>query len=113
MTPSGKRRERVTFSQRTTDSNGDRLGDWEEVGQGAFKRWARVVARTRGETVLQQRLQGLQPAEVVVLRDSSTIEITTAWRMVWNDVPYNIQAVAPTEDRREISILAQADQSDG
>lgn len=110
MTPAGQRRERVTFQQRGLDDNGDRLGDWDVAG--GFVRSARVVARTRGEVALQQRLQGLQPVEVTVLRDSRTRELTTAWRVLWNGTPYNIQAVAPTEDRREIQLLAQADQSD-
>ncbi len=109
----GARRERLTFQQRSLDSNGDRLGDWEEIGQGGLRRWGRTVARTRGETALQQRLQGLQPVEVTVLRDSGTLEITSAWRMVWNGVPYNIQGVAPDERHHELHILAQADQSDG
>lgn len=108
MTPAGQRRERVTFQQRGADANGDRLGPWED----GFVRSARVVARTRGETALQQRLQGLQPVEVTILRDSASRAVTPAWRMLWNGAPYNIQAVAPTEDRRELVVLAQADQSD-
>jgi head-tail adaptor len=109
MAQAGLRRERLTFQQRATDENGDRLGDWET----GFLRWGRALARTRGETALQQRLQGLQPLEVTVLRDSETLEITTAWRLLWNGTPYNIRAVVPSEDRREMAILAEWDQSDG
>jgi head-tail adaptor len=108
MTPAGKRRERLTFQQRAVDENGDRLGDWE-LG---FQRWGRAVARTRGEAVLQQRVQGLQPVEVTVLIDSDTRQINTAWRVLWNGVAYNVQALAPGEARDELNILAQADQSD-
>lgn len=108
MTPAGQLRERPIFQQRSIDENGDRLGDWET----GFARWARIVPRTRGEVALQQRLQGIQPVEVTILKTPASLEITSAWRMVWRGTPYNIQAVAPSEDRREITILAQADQSD-
>lgn len=108
MIGAGKRRERLAFQQRGLDANGDRLGDWEP----GFSRWGRVLSRTLGEGVLQQRLQGRQPAELTVLADSGTRQITTAWRMVWNGTPYNIRAVAPDETRAEIYILAEADQSD-
>lgn len=110
MIGAGKRRERLTFQQRGLDANGDRLGPWDVAG--GVIRWGRVVSRTRGEGVLQQRLQGVQPAELTVLADSETRLITTAWRMVWNATPYNIRAVAPDETRAEIYILAEADQSD-
>lgn len=108
MIGAGKRRHRLRFQQRGLDANGDRLGDWE----AGFQRWARMLSRTRGEGVLQQRLQGVQPAELTVLADSDTRQITTAWRMVWNGAPYNIRAVAPDEAGAEIHILAEADQSD-
>jgi hypothetical protein len=105
----GPRRERVTFQQKAVDENGDRLGDWEGPG---ITRWARLVHRTRGEVALQQRLQGQQPTEVTILADSETRTITSAWRMVWNYLPYAIQAVAPGEDRSEITLLAVANQTD-
>ena len=108
MTPAGKRRERPIFQQKAIDENGDRLGPWEE----GFSRSARIVPRTRGEIALQQRMQGIQLVEVTVPRDSATQEITSAWRMVWHGTPYNIQASTPSESRREMNILAQADQSD-
>lgn len=110
MTAAGQRRERVTFQQRAADENGDRTGPWEEPG---LSRRCRVLARTRGEVVLGQRLQGLQPVEVMVVRGSSTRQITTAWRLTWAGAAYNIRAVAPTENRAEIAILAEADQTNG
>ena len=110
MQPAGKRRERVSFQQRGTDENGDPLGEWDVAG--AVVRWARVTVRTKGDVALQQRLQGLQPAEVIVLADSATRSITAAWRAVWRDKVYAILGEpAPTEDRRELAILIQADGS--
>lgn len=108
MLGAGLRDQRLRFQQRSVDENGDRLGDWED----GFRRWGRAVARTRGEVALQQRLQGVQPVEVTVLRDSRTRELTTAWRMLWNGVAYNIRAVTAAERvGAEIYILAEADGS--
>lgn len=109
MTPAGQRRERVTFQDRALDAEGEALGDWT----AGFARMARVVARTRGEEALQQRLQGVVPVEVWVLDDSATRTLTTAWRMLWRGAAYNIAAIAPSEDRREWQLLARNDQSDG
>jgi head-tail adaptor len=109
MTSAGQRREHPLFQARGLDDNGDPTGAFED----RFFRWARVVPRTRGEVVLGQRVQGLQPAEVYVLADSDTRQITSAWRMVWRGQVFNLRAVAPSEDRSEIAILAEADQTNG
>jgi head-tail adaptor len=108
MTGAGKRSARPRFQQHSMDEHGDRLGDWEP----GFQRWARIVVRTKGEAVLQSRLQGVQPVEVTLPSDSETTQITNAWRMVWKGDPYNIRSVAPDESRAEIVLLAEADQSD-
>lgn len=108
MTGTGLRRERVTFQQRSVDDNGDRLGDWE----AGFDRWARVLALRGGEPVMQARLQGQQPIQVTALATSRTRGVTEAWRILWNERPYNIRSIAPGEDRDEIVFLAEWDQSD-
>lgn len=110
MTPAGRRKERLRFQRRGLDDNGD-------IGAGAFEdifgRWGRVVARTRGEAVVAQRIQGIQPIEVTLLADSATRQITNAWRLIWKGQTYNITAVAPTEDNADITMLAQADHTNG
>lgn len=105
----GQLRERPTFSQRSLDENGDRLGDWEQPGLTV---WARVTPLKGSEPVIQARLQGVQPVSVVVRSSTATRAITSAWRMMWQGVPYNIEAIAPDERRAFISIMAKADQSD-
>jgi head-tail adaptor len=110
MTAAGQRRERVTFQQRGLDANGDRLGAWDAAG--GFTRWARVKPLRGGEAVLQARLQGLAPVEIIVLADSETIDITSAWRAVWGGVSYALSAPQPSENRREITFAAQAGGSD-
>lgn len=109
MTGAGQRRDRVIFQQRGEDANGDRLGDWVD----GVVRWARVLVLRGGEAVLQARLQGQQPIQVTVLSTAATRAVTTAWRIWWNEAPYNIRSIAAGERRDEIVILAEWDQSDG
>lgn len=110
MTTAGQRQERITFQQRGLDENGDRLGEWATDGQ--VKRWARVQPLKGGESVMQQRQQGVAPVIISVLADGSTRQITSAWRAVWKGVPYNLSTPAPDETRAEIAFDAKADQSD-
>jgi head-tail adaptor len=109
MTAAGLRRERPLFQAKALDENGDPTGAFED----RFFRWARVVPRTRGEVVLGQRVMGLQPAEVFILADRDTRKIDSGWRMVWRGKVFNLKAIAPSEDRAEIQILAEADQTNG
>lgn len=108
MTGAGQRRERVTFSRRAEDENGDRLGPWGD----AFTRWARVKALKGGEAVIQARMQGIAPVEITVLADTATRGLTSEWRAMWQGVAYNLTAPAPSENRAEIAFMAQADQSE-
>jgi hypothetical protein len=109
VTTSGQRRELLTFQRRGADENGDLTGPWTDV----CSRWGRALARTKGEVVLGQRVQGLQPLEVAIPRDPDTMQITSAYHLLWNGVVFNIKAVASSEDRSEIAILAEADQTNG
>lgn len=104
MAGAGELRERVTFQQRDLDANGDRLGDWL-VG---FTVSARIVHRTRGEAALQQRIQGVQPAEITVRNNSQTRAVTNGWRALHDGRAYDIQAVAPDERRVFLNLLAEA-----
>lgn len=106
----GLLRQRPTFSQRTIDENGDRLGPWEEPGLTV---WARVVALKGSEPVIQSRLQGVQPLSVTIRASSSTQAISTAWRLIWQGVAYNIEAIAPDERGVFLNIMAKADNTDG
>jgi hypothetical protein len=109
MTAPGQRRELLTFQHKAADENGDLVGPWV----AGCVRWGRALARTHGEVVTGQRVQGLQPLEVAIPRDPDTMPITTAWRLLWNGAVYDIKAVAPTEDRSELAILAEANQTNG
>lgn len=114
MTEVGQLRERVTFQQKALVDNGnpgggDRTGAWG----GDVVRWARVVARTRGEVALEARLQGLQPIEVTVLRTAETLAIANGWRVLWEGRPYNVKATAPDESHKFLVIAAEFDGTSG
>jgi hypothetical protein len=98
----GLLRETVLFQQHALDANGDRLGPWTDM----FALPARVVAQTRGEAVLQQRIAGVQPVQVTVRLDLSSAQIDTDWRAVWLNWPFEITAVAVVELAASIMILA-------
>lgn len=107
----GLLRQRPTFQTRGLDDNGEPSAnaDWVDPGLTV---WARVVALKGSEPVIQQRLQGVQPVSVTIRASSATRAISTAWRMVWQGVNYNIEAVAPDERGVYLNIMAKADQSD-
>ena len=98
----GTLRESVVFQQHALDLNGDRLGPWVDV----FAAPSRVVARTRGEEVLQQRIAGTQPVEITLRLDRLSAELDTDWRAVWLGWPYEITAVAVDELAATMSLLA-------
>jgi head-tail adaptor len=98
----GLLRESVTLQQHALDLNGDRLGPWTDI----FATPARVVMRTQGEVVLQQRLAGQQPVEVTVRLDRFSAQVDTDWRIVWLGWPYEITAIAVDELAATVTLLA-------
>ena len=103
----GLLRESVTFQQRSLDANGDRLGPWVDM----FAAPARVVhiVRTRGtggETVLDQRLTGVQPVEVTLRLDQMTAQLDTDWRFHWLNWPLMVTAVAVDELAAVVTLIA-------
>jgi head-tail adaptor len=62
----------------------------------------------RGEVALQQRIQGVQPAEITVRLSSQTKLITNGWQALSGGRAYDIQAVAPDERGAFLSLLAEA-----
>jgi hypothetical protein len=98
----GTLREIVTLRRQAQDANGDRLGGWVAV----FDAPARVVSKTRGEAVLQQRIAGVQPVEVTLRLDLLTAAIDTDWRLGWLGWDFEITAVAVDELAASVSLLA-------
>ena len=99
---SGVLRESVTLQQHALDLNGDRLGPWTDI----FAAPARVVAKTRGEEVLNQRIAGTQPVEITLRLDRFSAQVDTDWRAVWLGWPFEITAVAVDELASVVTLLA-------
>lgn len=109
----GELRERLRFEKHGPDANGDLIGPWD--ADGGVTRSARVFFRIGTEPVIEQRLQGLQPAEITVRADPDTRAIDNSWRAVDTRVEgrvFNITAAAPSEDRRWIIFMATVGGSD-
>jgi hypothetical protein len=98
----GTLRESVIFQQHALDLNGDRLGAWTDI----FAAPARVVAKTRGEQVLQERIAGTQPVEITLRLDRFSATLDTDWRAVWLGWPFEITAIAVDELAATVSLLA-------
>ena len=98
---------RVRLQRRPDDANGDPLGPFADVAT----RRAEIVYLRGGEPVMEQRLQGVQPAVVAVYADSVTRTITNAWRLVDDRTGQVHEITAPptvTTDRRWVEILTTA-----
>lgn len=98
---------RVRLQRREDDENGDPLGPWEDVAT----RRAEIVYLRGGETVMAQRLQGIQPAVVAVYADRITRAATNAWRLVDDRTGQVHEITAPptvTANRRWVEILTTA-----
>ena len=98
----GTLRESVVFQQHALDANGDRLGPWTDD----FEAPERLVARTRGEEVLSQRIAGTQPVEITLRLDRFSARVDTDWRAVWLGWPFEITAVAVDELAATVTLLA-------
>lgn len=116
-TNAGRLKSRVRFEKRSAalpDAYGTVEGDWVEQ----FTRRAEVKPLKGAESVIAARLQGRQPAVMVVRRDSETKAITTDWRAVeimpGDERTYNIRGVDDMErDNRWITLLCEAGVADG
>jgi head-tail adaptor len=102
-------RERLRFEARTLDANGDLLGEWAE----RFTVSASAKPLVGGEDVMAARLTGKQPYLFTVRSSSQTAQITTDWRILWNDVPFNIRAKTLNAKRDGWDILADSGGASG
>jgi len=99
---SGLLRETVVFQRRALDAHGDRLGPWEDQ----FETPARVLNRTVGETVLAQRIAGVQPVEVTIRLNVWSAQVETDWQLVWLGWSFGITAIAVDELASVVSLIA-------
>jgi hypothetical protein len=71
-------KDTLLLQRRSTDDNGDRLGDWQTVARAR----AEITWLRGGEAVMQSRLQGVQPAILRVYRTPTTRQVDGSWRAV-------------------------------
>ncbi|NBJ13335.1 phage head closure protein [Microvirga arsenatis] len=97
----GALRDRIRFEKRAEadDGYGNTVSDWTPQ----FERAAEIRPLKGSEQVIASRLQGTQPALILVRYDSQTATITPEWRAVdaRSGTTYNIQTAADMERRRE------------
>lgn len=80
--------------------------DWREE----FERAAQVKPLVGSETVIAERLQGVQPAVLIVRYDARTVRVTPDWRAVdcRTGTIYQIKSVADQDRRRAwLTMMAQ------
>jgi hypothetical protein len=111
---------RVRFDQQVEveDPYGGTVSGWSDLGTGSFIRTAAVQMLRGGETVMGQRLTGIQPAVIRVIRDSDTATVDSSWRAVellpgGSERPYALKSVADMEgENRIITMLCEAGAAD-
>jgi SPP1 family predicted phage head-tail adaptor len=84
MKPAAKTGEldkRVRFDKQVSTGSAAAGGETLQW-QPQFTRWARIINQKGGEGVQSQRLQGTQPAIIIVRYDSATLLIEPSWRAV-------------------------------
>lgn len=109
----GELQHRLRFERRRPldDGHGNKEGGWRIE----FEHYAGLKPLRGSETVIAQRLAGIQPVIIKVRQDSRTREITTGWRAVdrFNNT-YNIRSIADMEQRRQyFEIMAESGGTDG
>lgn len=106
----GDLRHRLTFQRRALDENEDRVGEFEDV----FTVWASIDYQRGSELAVGNRLEGLQPATIVIRDTKATRAITTAFRAVRRVDPtirdaedeiFNITAVAEGRERGFLNLM--------
>ena len=109
MPGAGDLRDRLRFErrQKVADGAGNFQADWRKE----FDRAANIKPLVGGETVIADRLQGVQPAVLTVRYDASTIRVTPDWRAVdcRTGEIYQIKSVVDQDRKRAwLTMMAQA-----
>lgn len=106
--PAGELRERVTFEKRASADDG--YGNTQGAWAAQFSVSARIRMLRGTETVMAQRLSGVQPVVVTVYSETRTRALTPDWRLVDARVGtvYNIRTVTPDERKVFIDLLCDS-----
>lgn len=106
MPGAGDFKERVRIERRAL-VDGERTGAWETYGtERAAYTWARG-----SETVMAQRVQGIQPLIITLRSNASTRAISNTFRVVdaRTGAIYGVEAVSPSKDGPQFVDLVCAD----
>lgn len=117
MTAAGDLKFRIAFQkkQATEAEGGGVNARWLDQ----FTRWADIRPLRGGETVQQDRMQGVQPVIIIVRADSQTRQITPSWRAVrampdGTERRYGLKTAQDMEgDNAFITFMAVAGDADG
>jgi len=104
-TGAGDLRERVTFQQRGTASDG--AGGTVTTFTDQFTVSAQFVHLRGGESVMAARLEGVHTQVIRVRRSSDTRKAGHDWRIVdaRAGTEFNIRDITPTDDRAFLDFL--------
>lgn len=109
-------KDRVLLQQRGLDDNGDPLGEWVTVPSSTSEgAWAAQITRLRGgETVMAQRLQGVQPVVIGLRASTVTRSVDNAWRAIdaLTRQIYEITDASEDDTRTWVDVLAKAQAGD-
>ena len=102
--PAGRLRSRLQFQRRTPGDDGfgaPTVGEFATV----FQDYAEIIPRMGSETVMANRLQGLQPVTIVVRSSSRTRTLDATWRAVGrNGEIYSITSPPVNSDQKNAII---------
>lgn len=110
MARTGELRNRVSLWGRSpdgTDGWGQPVpGEFEEQG----KVWAKIHPLKGGETVMANRLTGIQPAIFTVRYSTLTARVDPSWQLKTDDeTTWDVKAVSDPDGRKKfLEILAQS-----
>lgn len=117
LSSAGRRLERIKFQIRTDtgagDGYGNTVGAWRDLCGPVRAQLVPIIGR---EEVLAQRLTGVQPFDLRVLRTRETAQVTTDCRAVnvKTGETYDIVDLRnPDERRLELAMLVKRGSADG
>jgi hypothetical protein len=113
-------RHRFRFDKQVevSDPYGGMISGWSDLESGSFIRMGALQMLKGGETVLGQRLTGIQPALIRVYLDSDTATIDPSWRAVQllpsdAERSFGLKSVTDMEgENRVITMLCEAGAAD-
>ena len=108
MIPAAQLKERVSFDPPDPGATDAFGGEADAFAAGMEVRAKFTYLRT-GESVMQARLAGRQVLAVLIRANSSTLQISSAYRMrdLRSGKVYNVKGIEPHQDRMWLEVLVE------